>query len=351
MVKRADVVIIGGGIVGVAIAYHLAQRKLRNAVLIERGFLGEGSTGLCAGGIRTQFSTGINIRFSQESLAFWTHFENQTGVDLEFRQTGYLFLSTGSQSWDLFQRNLRLQRSYGLPVELLHSEEIRHRWPFIRWDDLLGGTFCALDGYAGPHEALTGMIRTARREGIQIYEQTEVVGLHVKAGRVRGAKTTGGDIETGVVVNAAGPWASTVAKMAGVDIPVTPIRRQLFATTPFDLSDEPIPLVIDFDRGWYFRPEGRGFLLAGPTDREPSFRTTVDRHAMVETSESATRRVPALEDASIAKGWAPGYTTCHRTTTPSWGPCRVWMALSWPTDSAATGFNIARQQEGSLLIS
>jgi len=307
MEKGADVVIIGGGIVGASVAYHLAKKKVKKVLLLERGQLGEGSTGFCAGGIRTQFATDINIRFSLESLGFWKRFEELTGVDPEFRQVGYLFLAARPETFDLFRGNVRLQRSYDIPVELLKPQEIHHRWPFLRCDDLVGGTFCPLDGYAGPHEALTGLVRTARRQGVRIYEHTEVVGFSVKGDRVIGVKTRVGDIETRLVVNAAGPWASEVGRMAGVDIPVKPLRRQLFFTGRFRLFDGPIPLIIDFDQGWYFRAEGEGFLLSGPLDREPSFRTSIDHEAMVETAEQAMARVPVFQDARITRGWAGLY--------------------------------------------
>lgn len=307
MEKRADVAIIGGGIVGISIAYHLAVKKMKKLVLLERGLLGEGSTGLCAGGIRTQFATDVNIRFSIESLDFWTHFEELTGINPEFRQVGYVFLATNPETWRLFHLNVRLQRSYGLPVKLLDSQEIHRQWSFLRWDDLLGGTFCPLDGYAGPHEALTGLVQMARRHGVKIYEQTEVVGLHVKGDRVIGVKTRGGEIEARTVVNAAGPWAAEIGRMAGIEIPVKPLRRQLFVTAPFRLSDRPVPLVIDFDQGWYFRKEGKGFLLSGPLDKEPSFRTTTDRQGMVETAQQAMVRVPVFQGARIARGWAGLY--------------------------------------------
>ena len=307
MAEKADVLVIGGGIIGVSIAYHLALKNAGDIVLLERGFLGEGSTGLCAGGIRTQFSTEVNIRLSLESLDFWTHFEEHTGVDPEFKQVGYLFLASSRETWRLLQRSVRLQHSYGLPVELLTPQEIHQRWSFLQWHDLQGGTFCTWDGYAGPHEALTGLVRMARRKGVTIRDQTEVLNVHVKGSSVRGVKTARGDIEAPIVVNACGPWAFTVGHMACVEIPVKPHRRQLYVTAPFRLSDQPIPLTIDLDREWYFRRESEGFLLSGPSDKEPSFRTHTDHQGLVVMAEKTITRVPGLQEARVSRGWAGLY--------------------------------------------
>ena len=307
MAEKADILVIGGGIIGVSIAYHLAFKNAGSIVLLERGFLGQGSTGLCAGGIRTQFSTAVNISLSLKSLDFWTHFEEHTGVDPEFRQVGYLFLASRPETWRLLQQSVRLQHSHGLPVELLTPQEIHQRWSFLQWHDLLGGTFCSWDGYAGPHEALTGFVRMARRKGVRICEQTEVLNLHVTDSGVRGVRTTRGDIEAPIIVNACGPWAFTVGHMANIRIPVKPIRRQLYVTAPFRLSDQPIPLTIDLDREWYFRREGEGFLLSGPSDKEPSFQTHTDHQGLVVMAEKTIARVPGLQQARVSRGWAGLY--------------------------------------------
>jgi sarcosine oxidase subunit beta len=307
MEKTADIVIIGGGVIGVSIAYYLALKKPGKIILLEKGQLGEGSTGRCVGGIRLQFSTEINIRFSLESMKTFEHFEEEFGVDPEFRRIGYLFLGTTPQEMEVFKENVKLQHTFGIPLELLGSQEIGKRWPYLRVDDLLGGTFCSRDGYAGPSEVLTGFTKGARREGAKIYEMTEVLGISLKGDRVCGIRTKEGEISCHVVVNSAGPYASTVGDMAGVRIPVKPLRRQIFVTAPFRLSDQTIPLTIDFHRGWYFRREVDGFLLSGSLDVEPSFRTNVDYEAMAEASENAVYRVPALEKARIARGWAGLY--------------------------------------------
>ena len=307
MEKTADVVIIGGGIVGLSIAYHLAVRKAGKILLFEKGQLGEGSTSRCVGGIRSQFSTEINIRFSLESLKTFSQFKEEFGVDPEFRRIGYLFLATEERERRIFRQNVELQRKFGIPVEFLDSEEIGKRWPYLRTDDVLGGTFCGWDGYAGPGEVLSGLAKGAKREGVRIYEGTEVMGISLARGRIQSVKTKEEEISTSVIVNAGGPYAASIGDMAGVQIPVKPLRRQIFVTAPFHLTDHPVPLTIDFHRGWYFRREGEGLLLSGPLDLEPSFNLNTEYEAMAEASENAVYRVPVLEKARIARGWAGLY--------------------------------------------
>ena len=307
MEKTADVVVIGGGVVGVSIAYHLALKKAGKIILLEKGQLGEGSTSRCVGGIRVQFSTEINIRFSLEALKTFEHFEEEFGVNPEFRRIGYLFLATTPVEMKVFEGNKGLQAKFGIPVELLETDEIRQRWPYLRTDDVLGGTYCPLDGYAGPSEVLSGFVAGAKREGAKIYEGMEATGISLKGSRVSGVRTKDGEISTPVIVNAGGPFAASVGEMAGVKVPVKPLRRQVFVTAPFQLTDQTIPLTIDFHRGWYFRKEVDGLLLSGPLDREPSFNLGVDYDAMAEAAENAMYRVPLLEKARIARGWAGLY--------------------------------------------
>lgn len=307
MEKTADVVIIGGGVIGLSIAYHLALKKAGRIILFEKGQLGEGSTSRCVGGIRTQFSTEINIRFSLESLKTFEQFEEEFGISPEFRRIGYLFLATTEGEIEVFKQNINLQKKFDIPVELIHTDEIKTRWPYLKTDDLLGGTFCPLDGYAGPSEVLSGFAIGAKKAGVKIYEGVEVKGISLAKGMMMGIKTKDEEIATPIVVNAAGPYATSVGEMAGIQIPVKPLRRQIFITAPFHLTDRPIPLTIDFHRGWYFRQEVDGLLLSGPLDQQPSFNTNIDYEAMAEASENAMDRVPILEKARIARGWAGLY--------------------------------------------
>jgi sarcosine oxidase subunit beta len=307
MEKTAEVVVIGGGVIGVSIAYHLALKKAGRIVLFEKGQLGEGSTSRCVGGIRTQFSTEINIRFSLESLETFERFEEEFGINPEFKRIGYLFLATTESEMEVYKENVNLQKKFNIPVELLNPDEIRAAWPYLRMDDILGGTFCPWDGYAGPSEVLSGFATGARRAGVKIYEGAEVIGISLEKGKVKSVKVGEDIISTSTVVNAGGPYAASISERVGIKIPVKPLRRQIFITAPFHLSDRTIPLTIDFHRGWYFRQEVDGLLLSGPLDLEPSFNLNIDYEAMAEASENAMYRVPVLEKARIARGWAGLY--------------------------------------------
>jgi len=307
MEKTADIVIIGGGVVGLSIAYYLALRRAGRIVLFEKGQLGEGSTSRCVGGIRVQFSTEINIRFSLESLKTFNQFREEFGVNPEFKRIGYLFLATTEREIGIFKESMKLQKKFDLPVEFLSPDEIRWCWPYLKMDDILGGTFCSWDGYAGPNEILFGFATGAKRAGVKIYEGMEIIGISFEGGKVHSVKTKDKEIFTPVVVNAAGPYAASIGEMVGIKIPVKPLRRQIFITAPFHLTDQTIPLTIDFHRGWYFRQEVDGLLLSGPLDSKPSFNLNIDYEAMAETSESAIYRVPVLEKARIARGWAGLY--------------------------------------------
>ena len=304
----AEVVIIGGGIIGVSIAYYLAKKGAGKVVLLERGIMGEGSTGKCAGGIRTQFSTEINIRFSLLSLKVFQGFQAEFGVDPEFHPVGYLFLAAQERQWQVLKETAQRMQGMGLDVELLDPDEIQRQWPFLRVDDLLGGSYTKGDGYAGPYEVLQGFAKGARRLGALLREGTEVTRIHVKKGQVQAVEVaTGERVLTPVVINAAGPYAGQVAAMVGLDLQVRPLRRQLFFTDHSEELPSRFPLVIDLEHGWYMRREGEGLLLAGPQDAESSFNERVDFEAQEWTAERSLHRVPILERARIARGWAGLY--------------------------------------------
>lgn len=305
---RADVVIVGGGIIGVSVAYFLAQRGVQEVILLERGMLGQGSTAKCAGGIRSQFSTSINIEFSIASRRIFDEFEALFGVNPEFHRVGYLFLASEELHWRQLLGNYRLLNSFGLPPQILSPGEIERRWPFLTTGDLFGGSYSPDDGYAGPYEVLQGFAKGARKLGARLLEGVEVTGVRSSMGRVQGVETKDGHfIASKWVVNAAGPHASQLASMAGLDLPVKPYRRQLFFTDTFEYLPEEIPLTIDLSSSWYMRREGKGLLLSGPQDAHTSFNENVDFDSTEWTAERSLRRCPILEKARIVRGWAGLY--------------------------------------------
>jgi sarcosine oxidase subunit beta len=305
---NAEVVVIGGGIMGASTAYHLARRGCTDVVILEKDLLAQASTGLSAGGIRQQFSHPANIRLSQEAVRVFERFEEEFGVDMEFRQVGYLFLAQSEDTWQEFLANVETQRRYNVPVEALSPAEIRARWPYLNVEDLRGGTFCAEDGYADPYMAAMGFANAARRLGVRIEEQTRVTGIRIEGGRVRGVETTRGPVATPTVVNVAGPWGGEVAAIAGFDLPVRPYRRQVFMTQPIDTIQKPVPMILDIEPAFYFRGEGPGVIMGMSDQDEPSsFHTNVDYLFLERVIDKAIHRAPILEEAEIMRGWGGLY--------------------------------------------
>jgi sarcosine oxidase subunit beta len=306
--NTADVAIIGGGIMGASTAYHLAARGCTDIVILEKDLLAQASTGLSAGGIRQQFSHPANIRLSQEAVRVFERFEEEFGVDMEFRQVGYLFLAQSEDVWQEFLDNVAIQRQFDVPVEVLTPDEIKCRWPYLEVDDLQGGTFCPEDGYADPYMAAMGFANAARRLGVRIEEQTKVTGIRLEGGQVRGVATPRGPVSAPVVVNVAGPWGGTVVQMAGFDLPVKPYRRQVFVTQAFDAIPKPVPMILDIEPAFYFRGEGPGVLMGMSDPDEPSsFSTNVDYLFLEQVIDKAIQRAPILEEAEIGRGWGGLY--------------------------------------------
>lgn len=304
----AECVIVGGGVVGCSLAYHLARGGMA-PLLLERGGLGEGSTARNAGGVRQQFSTEVNVRVGMLSRRMLERFPEEIGSTADLRQIGYLFLATTEEEAAQFARNVEMQHRVGLgEVELLDVAQAREIVPELRTEDLHGATWCPSDGLAGPNEVTAGYAAAARRHGAVVVEGCEVVEVTRDGGRVTGVRTAGGaNVSAGIVVNCAGPYAAVVGRMAGVEIPVRPFRRHIFVTEPFRLS-RPVPFVVDFHTSFYMHPEAEGLLLGMSDPDEPaSFDTSVSWDFLEHLIEHATWRVPALERSEIHTGWAGLY--------------------------------------------
>jgi len=307
--KVADIVIIGGGVMGASTLYHLAARGQKNIILLEKEeFYGQGATGRCAGGVRYQFATEINISLSLESLPMLERFIDEIGQDVNYRQCGYLFVLTNEQDITAFKHNIALQHSMGVQTEWLTGDEVRHCLPFMRFDDAIAGTFNHKDGLVDPNSVVMGYISAAGRLGSNVQSMVEVIGIQVQGGKVQSVVTNHGEIATPVVINAAGPWAGLIGKMVGIEIPITPLRRQMLTTSP--LSEIPIdfPFVIDFGQSLYFHREGEGILtgMSNP-DEKTGFDQTVDESFEIINMEAAIARLPIMENAGMVSHWAGLY--------------------------------------------
>jgi sarcosine oxidase subunit beta len=306
----ADVVIVGAGIMGVSTAYHLARRQAGRIVVLERDDVCSGSTALASGGIRHQYANRIGVELTRQSIETYERFAEEFGVDPHFRQHGYLILVTTEAEQAQAERNVALQRSLGVDVRLLSPDETRRRFPYLATDDLRGATYSPRDGYADPYLATTAIAARARELGVTIRTGCEVVGFARDADGIQGVVTRDGPVAAPVVVIATGAWSGVVGTLAGVDIPVAPLRRSKFITAPFpfDRIPEATPFVIDPYLGISLRREGVGVLLGiGRREEAGSFSTALDWSLAEPLVERAVRRAPVLGDARLMRTWSGLY--------------------------------------------
>jgi sarcosine oxidase, subunit beta len=318
--KTAEVVIVGGGCMGASVAYFLARHGVTDVVLIEReAQLGTASTGRNAGGFRHQFSDPANIELSKESISLFANFEEQVGSPIDFWPDGYLFLLSSDSSVETFRANMALQRAHGINVDWLSAADAATLCPGLAVDGVLGATYCGDDGIADPNGVTQGFAKAAQALGVEIRRSEEVTGLRVAGGRVTDVVTTAGTISTYNVVNAAGAWAQSIGRMAGIDVPVSPERRHIFiAQAPSGGGwDDPahagqVPasrlMVIDFESTFYFHREGAGLLFGmGDRDEQPGFDISVKWDFLPKVIDVAVKRLPALADAAVSHSWAGLY--------------------------------------------
>jgi sarcosine oxidase subunit beta len=310
--ETAEVVIIGGGIVGSSIAWHLTDAGCRNVLVVEReSHQGKGSTGKSMGGVRAQFATPSNIQMSMYSIKFYAEFDERLGQPGGYRPQGYLFVATAGKHLDYLRTNQALQHSLGLAqAQMVSREDILRRVPQLRSDDILGGSFCPTDGFVDPYSVMVGFTTCAVQRGARVWRSAEVTSIQRNASGITGVETTRGPVSTRVVVNAAGAWGAQVAALAGINLPVEPLRRQLVPTEPFDGVSREIPMVIDMTNGFHFRPESLGFLLAWNDPEETKgFKTDFDPSFIERILVRAADRVPCFENVAVnpKRAWAGLY--------------------------------------------
>lgn len=314
MAHTSDVIIIGGGVIGLSCAFYIARDSFgegshkRITVLDREPVVGAGATGKNAGGIRAQFSSETNIRFSLASIEVFERFEEETGRALEFHQCGYLFVQTTEEQVKRFDKQAELQRSLGVAVDILKADAILKLAPCLRVDDVMQANFSKRDGIADPGDMVNGYYDAARRAGVNIVTGQTVTGIELAADTVSAVKTDKDIFHTNMVINAAGPQAKDIAALAGYDLPVEPYKRQIVMTGPLDYLNEEFPMIVDVTSGVYFHRETPG-LLMGWADPAVSagYDESIDPEYTDEILMRTLVRLPRLEDAEIGRAWAGLY--------------------------------------------
>jgi sarcosine oxidase subunit beta len=309
-VKKAyDVVIIGGGITGCALAFELAKRGRKDVLVIEKQYLTSGSTGRCGAGIRQQWGTVLNATLARDSTYLFEHLEEYTGYegDCGLNQGGYLMVAYTEGEWAQFQKNVELQQSLNIPVQKLDPKGAKEVVPHLNTDGLLGATYCSTDGHANPFHCTFAYAKGAKRIGVEFATYTEVTRLRKTGERIAGVETSAGYVEAGIVVNAAGFNASKIAGMAGVDVPVLPERHQILITEPVNHIQN--PMVISFHHHIYCQQTPHGSFIMGIGDpSEPvSYNIQSSWKFLEDCATQVINVLPVLKNIRIVRQWAGLY--------------------------------------------
>ena len=309
MPNNAEFGVIGGGIIGLACAWSLIRKGAKSVTVFEKeSMTGTQATGKCAGGVRAQFSTAVNVELSRYSIDFFVDFEKRFNIPVDFHQHGYLFLLNNDQDMDRFRTNVSLQKELGVDVREITPLEIKKMQPHLEVDDLVGGTWCPTDGYGDPHGYCNGYATLCRKEKVQIELNAEVTAVSNVDQDIKTIHTSSGDWNVEGVLVANGAWATEFLQTLNIDIPMQPYKRQIHVTKPFEGVHDPVPLTIDFGAGLYFHRESGGLLLGAADEQQgPGFDQTVNDDFMETIVMSALHRIPALETAELLSGWAGLY--------------------------------------------
>lgn len=304
---RAEVVVIGGGVVGASVAFHLAEAGVE-VLLLERDELGAGSTSKAAGGVRAQFSDPVNIELGLRSLRAFEEFGERPGAEIDLRQHGYLFLLSEPDDVTAFEESVAVQNRAGVPSRMLSVDEACELSPWVAGNGLRAAAYSPTDGHCSPESVVHGYAQAARRHGAVIVRHAAVTGIDTTGGAITAVRTGSGSVATSTVVCAAGAWSTSVGAMVGVDLPVSPLRRQILVTEPITDLPPAMPFTIDFSTSLYFHDEGPGLLVGmSDPDEEYGFDLHTDDRWLDRLSEVIGRRIPRLSDVGVAHRWAGLY--------------------------------------------
>jgi sarcosine oxidase subunit beta len=305
--KITSVVIIGGGVIGTSAAFHLAEAGV-DVVLVERAELGSGSTARAAGGIRAQFSDALNIQIAQRSLAAFREFARRPGWEIDFKRVGYLFVLSREADVALFETHVAVQNAYGVPSRMLTKAQARALCPLLEGDDILAAAFSPDDGHVTPEAVVQGYAFAARALGAQIRVGCEAIEIRTAGSEISEVVTDSGSIRTNVVICAAGAWSRRCGEMVGVQLPVTPLRRQVLFTEPMAALPPQLPFTIDFESSFYFHREGPGLLIGmSDANEQPGFSVETTDDWVPGLVDIASRRAPRIAEVGIRGGWAGLY--------------------------------------------
>ena len=307
MVRSADIVIIGGGIIGCATAYELAKLGAKNVVVLEKSYITSGSTGRCGAGVRQQWGLKLNALLAKKSVEIFECLEAELGMDIEFRQGGYLVLAHTEKQVEQFKKNIALQNSLGIPSRFVTKEEAKEICPPINTDSFIVATYCPTDGHANPFLTTFAYQRAAERLGVKFYRYTEAQAITKNSDGTFVVHTNRGDISTQKILNAAGPWAREVANMVGVDIPTHPERHQIMVTEPVaPLFDT---MVISFQIGIYVQQVPHGSFVLGIGEKEePSHNINSTWQFLEHITGELVRILPIMANLRVVRQWAGSYT-------------------------------------------
>lgn len=305
---RARVVIIGGGAIGTSIAFHLAEAGISDVLLLERAELGSGSTCKAAGGVRAQFSDTLNIELGARSLEAYTKFRQRPGQSIDLHQVGYLFLLSDEAQVAAFERDVALQRELGVNSRIIEPAEAKRLSPLIDTNGLLAAAFSPNDGHCTPESVVLGYATAARRLGARLCPGTTVTDIEMRGERATRVVTDRGALSADTVICAAGAWSAEIGRLVGIDLPVTPLRRQVMFTAPMPELSPAVPFTIDFATSFYFHREGSGLLLgmSDPT-QQPGFELDYSDEWLPRLGAAVGARAPNLLDVGLVPGWAGLY--------------------------------------------
>ncbi len=334
--QKVDVVIVGGGVMGASTAFHLAEAGV-SVLLVEKNELASGSTSKAAGGVRANFSDELNIAMGAHSLDLLADFNNRPGYEIDLHRPGYLFALFNSADVETFEKSTALHHKFGVESRMVTPSQAKEISPLLNVDDLLAASFTPNDGHCTPEAVVLGYASGARKYGATIITNVEVNGIELRGNEIVSVITSAGRVETSTVINCAGVWSPSISRHVGLELPVTPYKRELIITEPLgeSFNDLPaqMPMTIDYSTSLYWHREGKG-LLMGFSDKtiKPGFDLSKDPKFTEKLAELVLHRMPRISELGLGKGWTGLYevTPDHNAILGEWkGVSRFFYATGF----------------------